>query len=148
MSRIHDSVARYFSNRDWPSEDHADYFATPVAGHHGQWTAIFDLREDDEQLLVYSVIAVNIPEERRNSVALYLTRANNGLAIGNFEMDLDNGDVRFKTSIDVEEAELSDALIDHLFLANVVSADRYLPGIHAVAAGEDPVSAADSAESS
>jgi len=36
----------------------------------------------------------------------FLTRANYGLNIGNFEMDFQDGEIRFKTAIDVEEVIL------------------------------------------
>ena len=44
----------------------------------------------------------------------------------------------YKTSLDVEGAELTAALVDHVLLANIVTTDRYLPGLQAVAGGADP----------
>jgi len=41
----------------------------------------------------------------------FLTRANYGMMIGNFEMDFTDGEIRYKTSIDVEGDKLSSALI-------------------------------------
>jgi hypothetical protein len=146
MPRIHDAVESYLTGREWPYEDHGDYFATPARGDHGSWVAFFAISEEDEQLIVHSVLSVEIPSERLDPVALYLTRANFGLGIGNFEMDLDSGDVRYKTSVDVAGAEINDALIDHLFLANIVTVDRYLEGLAAVVAGGDPAAAAAAAD--
>jgi hypothetical protein len=143
---IHDAVARYFSERDWPYEDHGDFFVTPVTGNHGAWTGYFAIAEEDQQLIVYSLLPHDVPDERRTAVALYLTRANYGLGIGGFELDLDSGTVRYKTSIDVEGRALDQPLIDHLFLANIVSTDRYVEGLEAVIAGGDPANCAAVAE--
>jgi hypothetical protein len=135
MPDIRTAVARYLSRRQWPYEDRGQALATPVAGKNGSWVAFFEIRDADDQLLVYSIIPFDVPEARRTEAALYLTRANFGLAIGNFELDVDDGEVRYKTSIDVEDAQILEALIDHLFLANVVTVDRYLNGLRAVIEG-------------
>jgi hypothetical protein len=136
MTGIGAAVAGYLSRHQWPYEDRGQALATPVAGKNGSWVAFFEIREEDDQLLVYSIIPFDVPEVRRTEAARYLTRANFGLAIGNFELDLDDGEVRYKTSIDVEGAQIVEPLIDHLFLANVVTVDRYLNGLRAVIEGD------------
>ena len=65
----------------------------------------------------------------------FLTRANYGLLIGNFEMDYNDGEVRYKTSIDVEGDRLSKALVKRLVYDNLAVMDRYLPGVLSVIYG-------------
>jgi hypothetical protein len=136
MADIRAAVVSYLSKHQWPCEARGEVLATPVAGKNGSWVAFFEIREEDEQLLVYSIIPFDIPTGRRSEAARYLTRANFGLAIGNFELDLDDGEVRYKTSIDIEGTQLVEPLIDHLFLANVVTVDHYLSGLRAVIEGD------------
>lgn len=69
------------------------------------------------------------------AIALSLTKH------GNFEMDFEDGEIRYKTSIDVEGESLSFALIKKLVYANVTMMDEYLPGI--IAAIKSNVSAKD-----
>ena len=59
----------------------------------------------------------------------FLTRANYNLPVGNFEFDMDNGEIRFKTSINLGGAGLSAELFDQLVTANVAVVDQYLPGL-------------------
>jgi hypothetical protein len=66
----------------------------------------------------------------------YLTRINYGLIIGNFEMDFDDGEIRYKTSIDVEDDPLTPALIRPVIYVNLLNMDRFLPGLEAVLTGE------------
>jgi hypothetical protein len=66
----------------------------------------------------------------------FLIRANYGMMIGNFEMDFTDGEIRYKTSIDVEGDKLSSALIKRLVYANVMMMDEYLPGIVSVTEGD------------
>lgn len=51
------------------------------------------------------------------------------MVIGNFEMDLDDGEIRYKTSIDIDGDELTPDIIKRLVYANVTMMDEYLPGI-------------------
>jgi hypothetical protein len=122
------------------------FIVCPVAGDTGSWTVYFDLREDDQQIVVYSVIPDRVPPKRLTKVAVFLTRANYGLPIGNFELDLDNGEVRYKTSVDIEDAPLEEPLVDHLLLANIVTVGRYLSALGMVVDGADPIASADRAD--
>jgi len=54
------------------------------------------------------------------------------MIIGNFELDFAEGEVAYKTSIDVEGDRLSFALIQQLVYANVTMMDKYLPGMKLV----------------
>lgn len=140
--RITEVVQRYLAGRDWPSEEVAPgVFALPVAGTNGSWHGYIEAREAESQLLVHSVLPLEVPESRRTAIALYLTRANFGLVIGNFEMDLDGTEVRFKTSADLADVDLTETTVDHLLLAGVVTCDRYLPGLHHVLDGAEPETA-------
>jgi hypothetical protein len=54
------------------------------------------------------------------------------MIIGNFELDFADGEIRYKTSIDVKGDILSFELIKQLVYANVTMMDEYLPGIMSV----------------
>jgi hypothetical protein len=58
------------------------------------------------------------------------------MAMGNFEMDFENGAVRFKTGIDVTGDELTPALLSPLLYANVLMMSTYLEGLLDVAEGD------------
>ncbi|MBD0342851.1 MAG: YbjN domain-containing protein, partial [Microcoleus sp. Co-bin12] len=62
-------------------------------------------------------------------------RANYGTIIGNFELDFASGEIRYKTSIDVEGSTLTFPQIKQLVYTNVMMMDRYLPGIMSASAG-------------
>jgi hypothetical protein len=69
------------------------------------------------------------------AVVEFLTRANYGGVVGNFEMDLERGEVRYRTSLGVGNATLSPDLIRPLIHINLIMMDNYLPGLLAVAFG-------------
>jgi hypothetical protein len=104
-------------------------------GENGTWVCYAHAREEQKLFIFYSVCQVNAPEDKRMAVAEFLTRANYGLLIGNFELDFNDGEIRYKTSIDVEGDRPSPALVQQLVYANVLTMDRYLPGIMTVIYG-------------
>jgi hypothetical protein len=143
---LHAAVIGYLTTRSWPYEDHGDGVVADVATDTGSWTVVFDIRDKQQQLIVYSIVPVEVPTHQRTEVALYLTRANFGLAIATFELDLDDGTVRCRTGVDLEGAEVCDPIVDHLLLANIMGVEQYLDGLRAVIQGDDPVAAIERTE--
>ena len=147
--RIFNSMSAFFEQDEWPAERLPDrpVLRMMFAGDDAQWTCFAQSRAEQEQFIYYSVAPVKAPAERRAAMAEFITRANYGMIIGNFELDFSDGEVRYKTSIDVEGAELVPAVIRQLVYANVLTMDRYLKGIMAVAfGGVDPEMAVKSVE--
>ena len=129
-----ETFAQFLINEGWPCEQLGDQLIlrTGFQGNNGQWTCFAHCRPEYSQCLFYSVAPVRAPEVLRPAVAEYLTRANWGLIIGNFELDLEDGEVRYKTSIQLEGIDLSDQLLRPLVYGNVEVVDKYLPGLEAV----------------
>ncbi|NJP06611.1 MAG: YbjN domain-containing protein [Chloroflexaceae bacterium] len=134
MSDLYQSVVTFFTQDDWPFTpiEQTTMLRTAYQGKNGAWTCFAQVREEQQQFLFYSICPERVPEDHRLILADFFTRANYGLAIGNFEMDVTDGEIRYKTSIDVEGDRLSTVLIKQLVYANVVVMDTYLPGIMAV----------------
>lgn len=101
-------------------------------GQHASWRCRVFVDEPRAQVAYYSLFPAVVPAERRGAVVDFITRANVGLVIGNFEFDTDHGELRYKTSIDVEGDRLTPALLTHVVHANVLTMDRYLPGLLSV----------------
>ncbi len=115
-------------------EDRTDFRAY-FAGEHGDIRCHAQIRIDLEQFLCYAIAPLKVPETARPAVAEYITRANFGLRIGNFEMDYKDGEVRYKSSLDFEDEELTPSLIKHAIYPAVHTMDFYLPGLLAVMYG-------------
>ncbi|MEB3279645.1 MAG: YbjN domain-containing protein [Lyngbya sp.] len=138
------TVLNFFTEDDWPFTKIQGDLALRSAfqGKNGTWDCYAKVREAQKQFVFYSICSVNAPEDKRQAIAEFIARANYGTIIGNFELDFTDGEIRFKTSIDVEGDTLSSALIQSLVYTNVMMMDEYLPGILAVVSGElSPVEA-------
>lgn len=131
MGYILDACKRFFESDDWPFEEHDELpmLKTGFKGSNGNYSCYFQERAAQDQLVFYSLCPLSVPEERRADVAEFINRANYGMVIGNFEMDYSDGEVRFKTSADVEGVELTPTFMKNILYANVVMIDRYFPGL-------------------
>ena len=78
---------------------------------------------------------MEVPENKRLGVAEFLMRANWGLEIGKFTMNLEDGEVRCETYVNVKGHRLSLPLVKNVVYANILTMDRYLPGIYSVTWG-------------
>jgi hypothetical protein len=135
--RAFEAVGKFMEEDGWhpqPLDENFVYRAYFV-GHNGEVTCFAQVRPDLEQFIFYVVMPVRAPANMRVAVAEYLTRANYGLRIGNFEMDFDDGEVRYKSSLDFEGVELTSGLIRNAIYPAVQTMDRYLPGLLSVIFG-------------
>lgn len=137
MSSLFDTVIQFFKEDDWKFRqlEGKTILRLGFKGKAGSWTCYAQVIEKQARFIFYSIMGSNVPLDKRPAIAEYLTRANYGLRIGNFEMDFSDGEVRYKTSIDVEGEELTFKMWKSLVYANVSTMDRYFPGIMSVVYG-------------
>lgn len=130
-NQIFNTIIEFFETDEWQFNwlEGTSMLSMGFTGKNGKWTCYAQAREDQEQLVFYSVCPINAPEDRRHQIAEFITRANYGMIIGNFELDFNDGEIRYKTSVDVEGDSLTIALVKQLVYANVIIMDRYLPGL-------------------
>jgi hypothetical protein len=82
-----------------------------------------------------------VPEGRRAAVAEALSRINWRLRLGCFEMDWSDGELHFRTSVDVAGGCLAPAMVGSLLFAGMSAQDRYHAArMRVVYAGADPPS--------
>ena len=124
-----DTVRELLEDRGWDVEEHREQslLRILIEGRSGTWSCFVRTREHDGQITVHSICPRTAPEATRAAVAEFLTRVNYGLIIGNFEMDLEDGEVRYKTSIDVEDEPLSQTQMRKLMDYNGQAMDAHLP---------------------
>ncbi len=58
------------------------------------------------------------------------------MIIGNFELDFNTGEIRYKTSIDVTNNVINQETLHQLVYTNVLTMDQYLLGIKSVISGQ------------
>jgi hypothetical protein len=130
-----------FRENGWPFSDvrGAPVLFSELSGTLGRWKFYAQVVEEQDLILLYSVCPFRVPEERRAEVSEFLTRANYGLAAGNFELDFADGEVRYKTALQRHVDGLDAATLKRAVRANGIAMETYLPGVGAVITGTAPV---------
>lgn len=107
----------------------------------------FSFSPKGDVLGVFIQYPVLVKEKFRPLAAEFITRANYGLIVGNFEMDMKDGEVRYHISHVMHDGKLEDGTIRRLFSTAMGTSDRYFPALMRVLfAGETPEDAVDLAE--
>ena len=137
-------LKRVFAENQWPYAEvrGAPVLLSELSGDGGSWAFYAQAAEDKGLVLLYSICPVRAPKARRPEVAELLTRANYGLAAGNFELDLEDGEVRYKTVVQLHGQGLDGITLKRVVRANGTAMETYLPAIRAVIDGESAHAAA------
>ena len=98
---------------------------------------------DDEVFQVYVVLPLGSGNEKmRPLMAEFVARANHRLVLGAFDLDMDDGRVRYHVGHVIGEGGLANETIHRLIGTAVSTADRYFPALAQVLfAGHTPADA-------
>jgi hypothetical protein len=131
MTGLFSTLIDYMEEEEWKYEilEGETIIRFHFKGRAGRLLCYGEVDEKKCWLIFYSYMPVNSPPDKMAQVSEFLTRANRGMRIGNFELDYDDGEIRYKTSIDVEGGELTIKMIDNLLRANLHTIDRYFSGL-------------------
>lgn len=93
-----------------------------------------DFKEDG--YLVYVVAPIKGDKDNLGELMKYVTMANYGLINGNFEVDVRDGEIRYKTFVNCDGVkELSDQVVEDSICVGCAMMDRYGNGLAALALG-------------
>jgi hypothetical protein len=124
-------VKEYFKTQKWQYSqvEGKDVFILGINGDNGKFQCIVDISTDINLFSFYSICGFDAPENKRKEVAELLTRLNYAEAFGNFEMDFEDGEISYRTSMYYQFFEPTVPLIENMIMANIVSMDDSLPSI-------------------
>lgn len=136
-----DTAAACFAELGWEMRrvEQFPVLSTSVDAPNGAQELFVHAHEDKQRLLVYvRPRGLEIEDDRLPALADFLMRANYGLALGNFELDMNDGEMNFKNSVDVTGGALTELMVKTLVVFAIETTNRYLPGMRAVLAGTSP----------
>ncbi|HBE18107.1 MAG TPA: hypothetical protein DEG17_08425 [Cyanobacteria bacterium UBA11149] len=137
-SPIFQAIVNFFTANNWHftqiEAQSALYLTFP--GNNGEYDCYAQAREEQKQFIFYSACPTKVPKPKRRAVAEFISRANYGTIVGNFELDFNDGEIRYKTHSDLKYNFLLAEAIKELVYTNIMMMDRYLPGITSVISGK------------
>jgi len=144
MSSPFDAIVSYFERDGWKFRRLAGHDALEmgVAGEAGSYRLVAVVDGERNVVRFLTFLEGRVPETRRREITEYLTRANYGLLLGNFEFDLGDGEVRFKCATDIEHHGLTYEQYQSMLYVSVAMMDRYFPGLQKVVQGTSDAAAA------
>ncbi len=106
-------------------------------GEVGLYRIFARVDADDSLFQVFGQSPVRVPEGARPAIAETLVRINCGLKVGKFEMDIEDGDVRFQAAQILTEDNLEDEMIQRLMGTTIAMLNTYLPALLSVIYGNE-----------
>jgi hypothetical protein len=146
MANLFESVEEFFTGEGWSTEQVDDgTLRMSFRGDNATWTCFARVRAAQGQVTFYSVAPVTAPPAQRPAVAELVARANFGTVVGNLELDFADGEIRYRTSLDLGPEGLDGVpfarLFGRLVGANLRMMDRHLPALLDVIGGRAPAEA-------
>lgn len=141
---LHDKMLEFLSEEGFNYERHDDDLAVRI-DHQGtsvEWGCVAQVWEDQRVFAFYSVSPLRPSPTNLGPTSEFVHRANIGILAGNFELDLDDGEVRFKTVVGFgPNGEWSDELARVVVYTNLAAMNHYVVGLLSVITGaSDPQS--------
>jgi hypothetical protein len=144
-----DRVRDWLRANEWTFDDvpDASCIRTGVQGKHARYRLVLGVRGEGPCFLVFGLYDFVVPSTRLASCADLVNRINFVSLVGCFEMDPDDGELRYRVTIPMEDAELSDGQIERSILVSASMADRWYPAFLAlIHGGLSPSDAFESAD--
>ena len=139
------NVEQFLRDNGWPGvkREEAAQDVIKVVLNDRPYDLFYLIKKKEEQLIVLAVLREKVTESRRAEVMEYLTRVNfAALNIGNFQMDLSDGEVHFRVAIDVEHGVINPEIVRQLTVSYAIPVtDKFGPGIKEIEDGKAPAEA-------
>lgn len=107
-----------------------------IRGINTDFDVFLFVDEEQESLLCNTHIDQKIPLSKRLEVCDFMSRVNYELINGNFEMDMENGEIRYRTFLDLADAHPSQDQVLNIVWNGVLGFDTYYPGLMKLVYGD------------
>ena len=120
---IVDYLKQYFDDKGWhynhyqpkaKDSQKSHYLSLRMRNKQLDCGYLFRIQEKNKLLAIYGILPFLIPESHQSAAILLITQINYDMMIGNLEMDINDGEIRYKNAIDVEAVGLDDDILEHL----------------------------------
>ncbi len=136
-------INRYLTEDDWHfsfDEDMGFFrFNLTLKSKIKEIRYVISVAEDSYTVYAISPLSAETDDSAMMAnMAEFICRANYGLRNGNFEMDFSDGEIRYKSFVDCEDARPSDEIISNSIRCPAAMFSRYGDGILAVIFNNTP----------
>lgn len=138
QEQIVEAICKWLNAGEWKyeyiAEHHMIKMGIKLKSRINSGRIFVDIKDDC--YVVYLCALINGDKNNLIELTKYLTMANYGLLNGNFELDIRDGEIRYKTYVNCDGLEsLPGAVIQDSIYVGCIMMDRYGDGIAALALG-------------
>lgn len=143
-SELARAIEAILTDDGWPMSGErtatCEVLRTTFAGTSESWSCEVRVFAEQGQLTFDSILPSSVPDERRPEACLLIVQANWELLTGAFLLDLESGELRFRTSLLLPaDAQPPGPIVLGMAYANVLTVDRCLADLMALVNGEGAV---------
>ncbi len=122
-------IKEFLNTRNWifAVSKNSDIITFNLKGINGAYQCIVDVREDFKTFLFVTFNGNSCPESKMPLILDFLNRLNTYLTYGNFEIDIESRQIKFRTSIIVNGFELNNQIIEEIIDRNIWLMDYTSP---------------------
>jgi hypothetical protein len=130
---LREVVASVFSAHDWQSELIGDaLLCTTIEGETSAWRFLVRVDEARQLCALSSIHPEQVPEARRGAVAAELAARNRDVEAGAFDIDMNDGEVRLRSTLFAGDDGLSRSAFERSALANLEAFEAQLDELTAL----------------
>lgn len=109
----------------------SNVFLFGITGKNGQFQCVIDLGGNEQELALYSICGDRAKTENYDKLLVILNEINYNLLFGNFELDKNDGEIRFRTTMLTNGLELNESFLEEFILTHLRTMDEQLPRVKA-----------------
>jgi hypothetical protein len=87
------------------------------------------VRIGEDNITTYALLPAHVPEDKRDVACRYVARANYGMRNGNLEIDLNDGEIRYKTYLYAKDRIPTQDEIERYVDICFLTLDKYAEGL-------------------
>ena len=137
---LYQAIASFLDDASIPYVGEASaLIVTEISGEHGSWRTFIQITDEPENrfIVIHAQFPAGIPAGSRAKLSERLTRINYDLALGNFELGMGDGELLFKTAIDLADGVLTRQMFWRMYDRNRQVMNQHFAEIAESAFGAD-----------
>lgn len=137
MKTITESVEYLFKVEDikYDQPEDESVYLFHFSGRTGHYVTQVFVDEEDRFLAAHTTCPFDVPKTKQVHVLELVARINWRLEVGNFDIDLKDGQIICRLSMRVGDIELDDETVSYIIFGSVFRMDSFFPAIAAVVYG-------------
>lgn|GEM_PF-1688578 len=134
MSRLFDSLSRFYEKLGWPMSqiENNTILFIQYRGDNAQWDFIASSDESNKIITMFARVPEVCPAEKFSTMSEFLEKANFGMTHGAWVMDRSDGEIRYRVGVDVGKIEINDNFLESLTIYTNLTMNYYLESIFAI----------------